>query len=152
MLATKLLDIYSTLARDLRRSKRIIIGDSRVRSSNQQRRFHFSGRRLATSTPVISSTSPLLPPRPHQPHRRASPPLRAIAISSRVAPSSLLDFSVSPLSACARAVRKASRSTRALSPEATFLHLQPSTLSPLPSVLEIHAQTLRRQRPEGGSR
>lgn len=68
---------------DLRRSRRMrIVGDSRVRSSNQ-RRFHFSGRRLATSTPVISSTSPLLSPRPHQPHRRASPPSRAIAIESR---------------------------------------------------------------------
>lgn len=99
--------------------------------SSDQRRFHFSGRRLATSTPVIFSTSH---PCCHHVliHHISAPAISAARISpssSRVAPSLPSISLPSPLPGCARADRKASRSTRALSPEASAsaLHPQPST-------------------------
>jgi hypothetical protein len=102
-----------------------------TQGSSDQRRFHFSGRRLATSTPVIFSTSH---PCCHHAliHHISAPAISAARISpslSRVAPSLPSISLPSPLPGCARADRKASRSTRALSPEASAsaLHPQPST-------------------------
>ena len=111
-----------------RRSRQVRTGGSRV-GKQRPATLSLSGRRLATSKPVISSTSPLLPPRPHPPH------LRARHLAARISPSRVASLLHSRRFLCFRRCP----AVRAPTERPVVRHALSRQRQPLPStILDFH--------------